>query len=264
MLTLKNILSLNVYVCPKFRKVIHRIARSLFGIWALIVFIVTLVLAGTAYYITFILASDKKAPHIAHQYISRPWAWTLFFFFGIRLNIKGTHRPDPKKVYVFVCNHQSQLDIPAYALVAPNTIRFLAKEELTKIPIMGFVIRKLYISVNRSDKKARARSMENMMSSLNEGISVFICPEGTRNRRTDNLLPFHDGAFRLAIQSQVPIAVLTIKNSGELLSPLRPIELKPGKIHCTWSSIIETKGMSETDVPQLKEKVYKIMSDNLH
>jgi 1-acyl-sn-glycerol-3-phosphate acyltransferase len=102
-----------------------------------------------------------------------------------------------------------------------------------------------------------------MQNSLRENIGIFICPEGTRNKTKEPLLDFRDGAFRLAIQAQTPLAVMTIVNSGKLLSPNRPIELAPGTIHCIWSEPISTIGMTEYDVPALREKARAIMIDTL-
>ena len=166
---------------------------------------------------------------------------------------------DPSQTYVFIANHQSFLDIPAYAIACNNSIRFLAKVELTKIPLLGYVIRKIYITVDRKDKAARLKSIENMLDSLREEISVFICPEGTRNRTEKPLLDFHDGAFRLAIESQLPLAVLTVKGAEKLLSPLRPLELSPGTITCVWAKPIATSGMNIDDLPRLKEEARNLM-----
>ena len=209
------------------------------------------------------LVKKENAPFIAHRYISRNWSKIIFIFYGIKIETKNSELLDDKQTYVFISNHRSQLDIPAYAIATKHTIRFLAKAELTKIPFLGYIIKRLYISVNRKDKAARAQSMENMMQSLKDEISVFICPEGTRNKGNEPLLPFHDGAFRLAIQAQVPLAILAIKNSGNLLSPLRPIELSPGKITCEWCKPLSTSGMTEADIPILKELAYKVLLDQL-
>ena len=236
-----------------------RILKTLFGIWGGILFSLSMILSTICFFIVFLVAPKKKAPHIAHKYISRNWAKLIFPFFGVYVRVKNREFIDPQKTYVFVANHRSQLDIPAYAIACKNTLRFLAKEELTKIPLLGYVIKKLYISVNRKDKAARLRSMENMMTSLRDGISVFICPEGTRNKTADPLLPFHDGAFRLAIEAQVPLAVMTVLNSDKLLSPLHPIELSPGIIDCVWDKPIETLGMTEADIPRLKEMAIALM-----
>lgn len=238
----------NYYIRP----MIIRALRFLFGIYAALVFTVTMLIVVIAFFCIFYFAPKKKSPHWAHRYVSHNWAKTLFIFFGVRWKIKNGHLINPKVNYVFVANHRSMLDIPAYALACKNTFRFLAKAELAKIPVLGFIIRNLYITVNRKDKNDRVRSMEAMKHSLRDGISIFICPEGTRNTTKEPLLDFRDGAFRIAIEAQVPIAVLTILNAEKLLSPLRPIELRPGTVDLVWSEPIHTKGMTMGDVEKLR------------
>jgi 1-acyl-sn-glycerol-3-phosphate acyltransferase len=242
---------------------IEKFLRTVFGVWALLVFSLSLLIAGILYFFIFSFLPAAKAPHIAHRKVSRNWAGILFILFGVRVVIKNKSVLKANQVYVFAANHRSMLDIPAYALSCSHTFRFLAKAELTKIPVLGYIIRHLYISVDRKNKAARAKSMENMQGSLEEGISVFICPEGTRNKSDAPLLPFHDGAFRLAIAAQVPLAVLTILNSGELLSPKHPLMLKPGRIYCVWAEPVDTKGMTEADIPMLRERVRAIMETEL-
>jgi 1-acyl-sn-glycerol-3-phosphate acyltransferase len=239
-----------------------RALRFLYGILAAVLFASLLVIVVPIYFVIFSVFSEKKAPHIAHK-VSRMWAKTSFILFFVRLKIKSRELIDKNKTYVFIGNHLSQLDIPAYAIACKNTIRFLAKVELTKIPLMGYVIHKLYLSVDRSSSEARKQSMLNMRKSIEDGVSVFICPEGTRNRTDKPLLDFKDGAFRLAIETQVPLAVFTILDSQKLLSPLRPVELAPGAIHAIWDKPIDTTGMTEADVPALKEKARELMLQHL-
>lgn len=162
-----------------------------------------------------------------------------------------------------MANHRSMLDIPLYALSCKNTFRFLAKAELTKVPLLGYVIKKLYITVNRGDRRDRSRSLEAMTASIKENISVFLCPEGTRNTTGTPLLEMKDGAFLTAIKTQLPIAVLTVMNTEKLLSPKRPFELRPGKMIAHWSEPIETKGMNESDIGVLKERIRKMMMEIL-
>ena len=242
---------------------LFRPLRFLYGILTAILFAVSMLIVVPCYFFVFSFYSQSKAPHVAHKYISRRWAKLIYLLFFLRVKIKGEEFIDEKKTYVFIANHVSQLDVPAYAIACKNTIRFLAKAELTKIPLMGYIIRKLYLSVDRSDKEARHRSMMNLRKSLEEGISVFICPEGTRNRTSEPLLDFKDGAFRLAIEGQVPLAVLTVMDSQKLLSPLRPVELAPGTIHAFWDKPIDTMGMTEADLPVLMEKARALMLSHL-
>jgi 1-acyl-sn-glycerol-3-phosphate acyltransferase len=236
-----------------------RVLRVLFGIYALLLFPVTLVVMTLLYVIIFTCVPKKKAPHVAHR-LSRVWARLLMIIFFLPTRIRNRHFIDRNKTYVFVANHQSQLDIPLYALACDNTFRFLAKAELTKIPLMGFIIRNLYLSVNRKDRHDRNKSIEVMKRSLDENISVFLCPEGTRNKHEEPpLLEFRDGAFRLAVATQTPLAPLVVLNTGRKLSPLHPIALAPGTLHAVWLEPIETKGMTLEDVPKLKERVMQGM-----
>lgn len=236
-----------------------RALRVIFGIYALLIFPGTLIIATIVYATIFLIFPNKKAPHIAHRF-SRAWARLLLILFFIPTRIRNKEYVDPNRTYVFIANHQSQLDIPLYALACKNTFRFLAKAELTKIPLMGFIIRKLYLSVKRQDRADRNKSIEVMRKTLEEGISVFLCPEGTRNRHEDPpLLEFREGAFRLAVATQTPIAGLVVLNTGRKLNPLQPIALAPGMLHAVWLRPIETKGMTMEDVPKLKERVMNEM-----
>ncbi len=242
---------------------IIKFLRNLFGFYAILIFIVVLIVAAICHTLVFTFVNEKRAPFFAHKWVSRPWARTLFIFYGIRLKTYDQKILDPNQTYVFIANHRSLLDIPAFALAHHHTFRFLAKAELLKLPLFGYLIKKLYITVDRKDKTARAKSMENMIKSIREGISVFIYPEGTRNKTDNPLLPFHDGAFRLAIQTQLPIAILVIKNADHLLSPKYPFALRPGKIICQWCETIPTTGLTQADLPMLKEKAAKMMEERL-
>ncbi|MEW6468631.1 MAG: lysophospholipid acyltransferase family protein [Bacteroidota bacterium] len=234
----------------------------LIGICAMIFFIVTVPLFFLAYVILFAALPEKKAPHAAHA-VSRFWAFLLSLVMLIPARVKGKEKIDPRQTYVFVANHQSQLDIPLYALSCRNTFRFLAKAELGRIPLLGYVIRRLYLTVNRKDKADRAKSLQLMLSSIREGVSVFICPEGTRNRTSRPLLDFHDGAFRLAIEAQVPLAVLTVIDNRRRNSPKNPFSLRPGIMRAVWADPIPTTGLGQEDVPALKRMAYDIMLKNL-
>lgn len=236
--------------------------KMLFGIYCALVFVASLPVLVLAYAIIFNCFSKQKAPHIAHK-LSQYWAKFLLLAFFIRLKVKNKEKIDPLKTYVFVCNHQSQLDIPVFALACTNTFRFLSKAELTKIPLLGYVIKNLYITVDRKDKVNRSRSIQLMKQSIYEHISVFICPEGTRNRSDQPLLNFKDGAFRLAIETQTPLAVLTLIDSGKRNSPKIPLAVAPGTIHGIWSEPIPTNGLTIADAAMLKEKAQQLMLNNL-
>lgn len=238
-----------------------RLLKIVFGCYAFVIFLCSLLIVFPCYYLVFKLSAESKAPARAHA-ISRAWAQFLFTFYLVRYKIKNKHLIDPDKTYVFVANHRSMLDIPLFARSCTNTFRFLSKAELAKIPLLGYVIKKLYITVDRDNSRDRSRSIDTMRKTIEENISVFLCPEGTRNTSDKPLLPFKDGAFRLAIATQTPVAVLTIFDSDKFLPP-NSIALTPGTIHAVWSEPIETKGMTEADVDALKRKAASVMTELL-
>ncbi len=241
---------------------LSKILRFLFSIYGILVYLLFSTASLPFYFIIFSCFPAKKSPHTAHV-VSRIVFRLFLSFFLIRIDIKGTEFVSSKKTYVFICNHRSLLDIPLAALSCKNTFRFLSKIELTKIPVMGYVIRKLYIAVDRSSKENRSKSFETMKKSIVDGISVFLFPEGTRNKTSNLLLDMREGAFRLAIETQTPIAILTVLNSHELLPPSGLMALRPGTLHAIWSEPIETKGMSADDFQTLKTKAHRLMKDNL-
>ena len=230
-----------------------RFLKIAFGCYAFLIFLLSLLVVFPLYFFVFKWSAPRHAPARAHR-ISRGWAQFLFTFFMIRYKVKNKHLIDPRKTYVFVANHRSMLDIPLFARSCKNTFRFLSKAELGKIPLLGYVIRNLYITVNRDSKHDRSRSIDAMRKTIKKGISVFLCPEGTRNTTDKHLLPFKDGAFRLAIATQTPVAIITVFDSDKFLSPYT-IALRPGTIHAVWSEPVQTKGMGDGDVEKLKEMV---------
>ena len=181
----------------------------------------------------------------------------------IRIKVRHKNLIDPKEPYVIISNHTSQLDIVACAISNPGVFKFLAKVDLLKIPFFGYAIKKMYITVKRESKEDRARSLEKMAASLDDGISVHIFVEGSRNRTSEPLKSFYDGAFKLAIESGMPLAVLTIVGSSERNSPGRFPMLSPGTITCHWDEPINTQGMTLNDVSKLKARCRELMMGHI-
>jgi len=242
--------------------IFSKIGKSIFAVYAIIIVALSHLIIIPAYFFVFIFLPKKNTPVNAHK-VSRFWAWLLFTFFFIRTNIKGKEYIDPNQAYVFVSNHSSQLDIPLFARACTNTFRFLSKIEVTRIPLIGYIVKRIYITVDRKDRRDKVRSVEKMKSSLlDDGVSIVLFPEGTRNRSERPLLDFKDGAFRLAVETQLPIAVLTILNTREYL-PANKFEMKPGVVRAIWSEPIQTKGLTLDDIPKLKELVKEVLLKNL-
>ena len=186
----------------------------------------------------------------------------LLFVCGIRLKVHGKERIKTDRNYVFVANHLSQVDIITTASAVPQPVRFLAKAEIKKIPFFGYMTKMLAIMVDRKNKESREKSVRYMVDELGKGHSLFLYPEGTRNRTEQPLKEFKDGAFRVAIMAQVPIAVQTLIGTKEVNNP-KGLQLFPGTVQVYYGNPIETRGMTLEDVPRLSELVKQEMLSHL-
>ncbi len=234
----------------------------LLAIYGLTIFVITLILIVPCYFLVFLIQPENKIPFVAHKF-TRLWGNILLPLVFVRVKIKNKELIKKNRTYVFIANHLSQLDIPVYVHATHNVLRFLAKAELGKIPLLGYVIKKTYFMVRREDKSDRQKIMQLMKQTLEQRIGLFICPEGTRNRTKNILLPFKDGAFRLAIEAQVPLAVFVVYDSYLRNKPSSPLSLIPGTIHGEWIEVVDTTGMTEKDVPALKERVWRDMEKSI-
>jgi 1-acyl-sn-glycerol-3-phosphate acyltransferase len=103
--------------------------------------------------------------------------------------------------------------------------------------------------------------MELLNNYLKDGQSIFIFPEGTRNKSGENnLLPFKDGAFRLAIDLQVPILPQVYINTDYIM-PYKPLLMRPARIDVYYLDPISTEGLTMQDLQNLKEQVRSVISE---
>lgn len=137
---------------------------------------------------------------------------------GWKLKIFGTEHYDGKEARVFVCNHQSFLDMPLQAQL-PYHFKWVSKKELFSIPIMGwFMSLTKQLSVIRGKSSAHDL-LRQALPMLQNGISVSIFPEGTRTRNVDELLPFKKGAFLLAKEAGVKVQPMVLDGTFHLNQP---------------------------------------------
>lgn len=243
------------------KQALFTIFHFLWAVWGFSAFISIVAILTPIYALLLLFGGNKMALRCiwfnAH-YVS-PFLIRLML---IRLHIHGADLVKREATYIYVSNHLSQIDILANASAVPHPIKFLAKMEVKYIPFFGFMVKMLAIVVDRQNKDSREQSFERMLVALKQGESLFLYPEGTRNRTGQPLKEFKDGAFRAAILAQVPIVVQTLVNPRELNNP-DGIHLQPGRLDLYFSAPIDTRGMSLEDVPRLKRQVIDEMMRHL-
>ncbi|MBY0435625.1 MAG: 1-acyl-sn-glycerol-3-phosphate acyltransferase [Cyclobacteriaceae bacterium] len=194
--------------------------------------------------------------------INRWWAHLTFFFNFLSVKVECQTPLDPRKQYIFCPNHFSYLDIPTMGLTPINTI-FVGKNDMENIPLFGFMYRKLHITVDRNKLKSKYDTFIKSRLALDQGKSLVIYPEGgIFSKEPPNMVRFKDGAFRLAIEKQIPIVPVTIPNNWILL-PDTELLVRPGTVKVIFHTPIETKGMDMSEVDALKHQVFQIIDTQL-
>lgn len=200
----------------------------------------------------------QRAVVVTHFFI-KCWSRIYSVLNFIPYEIRHRERIKRGASYIFVSNHTSYMDIPALVVTIKGQFRALAKKELLKIPVFGWIAQIMCVVVDRSSNESRRKSMDNLKRILGMGISVLIFPEGTQNRTKEMLQPFYDGAFRIAVETQEPMIPIVVIGAGEIMPPGR-VFIRPGKIVVVVGEEISTTGLTLADVKELREKVFGVMS----
>ena len=240
-----------------------RIFRNLWAIYAIVLFLAFMAITMPIFLLNMAFSPEEKSLRRNIAFLHHVFTPAFLSLVGIRVKIEGREKLDASRSYVIIGNHNSALDFIVNAAAFPGVFRFLAKQELHKVPVFGWVVKKMCLSVDRRSAMSRARSVVELKQQLAAGWSIFIYPEGGRNRTGEPLAPFYDGAFRIAIQTRAPIAIQTIVNIKDIASTARSIDLKPGTVRIIWEEPIETSGIRTEDIPELKDRVRNIMLAHL-
>ena len=235
--------------------------RLLYKVYFLVVFYITLALLYP--FFSYLLA-DRSRWSRAFIWMKR-WGALLRFLTGICVKTNTEHAfPNPP--YVVVCNHQSYIDtILMYACV-PDYFVFLGKAELSKWPLFHvFFTKGMNILVDRSSVRRSHGAFQDAHNRLTLGRSVVLFPEGGIPPNTPELARFKHGAFRLAIEHQVPIVPITIVNSWKHFNSnaLLTGEGGPGSYKVIVHPAIHTTGKSNQDLVNLRNQAFEVINKPL-
>jgi len=185
------------------------------------------------------------------------------FLWGVRVVQHNRDIVDTRnKQYVYVANHRSDLDgLVTYSMMGGD-FKFIGKKQILSWPFFGFLVGKLHVTVDRSSPESRKESMRDMHRAVEGGASMMIHAEGWCNFSNDYVLPLKRGAFKLAIETGLPIAVYTMVGIGEVW-PKTTLRLSPGTVHVYWETVIPTTGLKEEDEASLMDQVSSIWEKRL-
>ena len=227
----------------------------LYRIWFYILVLVPIIIL-----FPFILAtilSEKTYPLFFK--IARLWSKIILIGMGFNYSIEGDEVFEDGKSYMLVANHTSMTDIMLMLIAVKNhPFVFVGKKELAKIPIFGFIYKRVCILVDRSNSKSRYQVFERAQKRIHQGLSICIFPEGGVPEEHIVLDEFKDGAFRIAIEHGLPIVPMVFFDNKKRFS-YTFFSGTPGKMRAKIYPIIETKGKTLEDRNALKQQVRDII-----
>jgi 1-acyl-sn-glycerol-3-phosphate acyltransferase len=161
--------------------------------------------------------------------VRRIWSPVLLWAGGAQYTVRGLEKADFTRPAIYVCNHQSTLDIPALFAALPVNFRFVAKQQLKHVPVLGWYMSMAqFVFVDRSNHKKAIRSLELAAQRIRGGISIGMFAEGTRSE-DQSVMPFKKGPFAVAMKAGVPVVPVVIEGSGKLM-PKNSWNITPGPV----------------------------------
>lgn len=195
--------------------------------------------------------------------MARIWAKFILFGMGFYYKIDKNQEMEDRKSYMIVANHTSMADIMLMLALTKNPFVFVGKKELSKIPLFGFFYKRSCILVDRSSSKSRMEVFNRAQKRINQGLSICIFPEGGVPDDESVLLDtFKDGAFRLAIDHQIPIVPITFADNKKRFS-YTFFSGSPGLMRVKMHSHIETSGKTSDNRKEVREEVRDIIFSQL-
>ena len=195
-----------------------------------------------------VLFSILINPHFASRVFAVSWARWLAWLTPISVRVEGGENADRGRSYVVISDHHSMYGIiVVYGWLALD-LKWVMKQELRKIPAIGIGCEKAgHIFVDRRNPQRARKALDEALARLGQGIGILFFVEGTRSK-DGRLLPFKKGAFRTAIEQQIPLLPVTLIGTRDIL-PNSTVRLFPGAARMVVHPCIETEGMdaSQTD-----------------
>jgi 1-acyl-sn-glycerol-3-phosphate acyltransferase len=227
---------------------IKNILGRVFAFWALLVFTATLLLIAIPVWLTSFQPEPKKTISIFKIFIV--WMKAFFVLTGVKRIFKGKEHFKKGENYIVICNHRSFMDVPLSSPGIPGANKTIAKAGMAKIPLFGLIYKSGSVLVDRKSEQSRKASYTKMKEVLQMGLHMCLYPEGTRNKTNEPLQRFHDGAFKLAVETQKQIIPAVIFYTNIVLPRNKTFYFWPHKVEMHFLEAIPVKDRMAEDIKQ--------------
>lgn len=210
-----------------------------------------------------VVVTSSEKFYSAFFKIARAWANTILFVMGFKIDLTTEQKLDDTKSYMFCPNHTSMIDIMVMLSVAKNPFVFVGKKELTKIPIFGYFYKRTCIIVDRNNNKSKTAVFNEARRRLSDGLDICIFPEGlVPDDESTVLSEFKNGAFRLAIEYQIPIVPITMYDCKKRFS-YTFFSGSTGKLRVKVHHFIQTETLTLKNCGSLKKQTFNLIYNEL-
>lgn len=174
--------------------------------------------------IEWIIGKFNKDFHDRSSLAIVQWAFRVVLFCaGTKIIVKGEENVPKDTPVLYVANHRSYFDIILTYVRVPRPTGYISKKEMDKVPLLGVWMRHLHcLFLDRNDIKQGLQIILTAIEKAKSGISICIFPEGTRNKTGGEMLPFHEGSFKIAEKAGTPIIPITLVNTEEIFEKHLP------------------------------------------
>lgn len=241
-------------------RLLRFIGHRLYTTWATFWFVMPFVLT---YPLQWAL-SQRPAWHRYLHTLNRYWSKLFIRMWGMPVETVGAHRLPVGHPCVYVANHSSYIDIPLLFRTIPGWLNIMGKSSLARVPVWGPIFGRAYITVDRESAVSRGRAMVQARRTLEAGRSVVIFPEGAISKTPGQQLePFKDGAFQLAIAAGVPIVPITMPLNHRFMPDVGGLRVRYSRLAIIVHPPLPTTGLTAADAPALKQRAYDLIASAL-
>ncbi|MEE4356166.1 MAG: lysophospholipid acyltransferase family protein [Desulfococcaceae bacterium] len=240
----------------------NTVVRKLYPVYRWFIFTPYLIISTFIFGLTAAALCFFMDPKLPSRICGAGWARLNGLLTPMFVTVRGRENIDPEQSYVIAVNHRSQYDVLLLYGWLGIDFKWVMKKELRKVPIIGISCEKLgHIFIDRTDRNAAIRSINEAKKKIRNGTSVLFFPEGTRSR-SGKMLPFKKGAFKMALDLGLPILPLSILGTREILPPDTK-DIFPGKAELIIHPPVSIAGYDDENLEALMEKVKNIIAGPL-
>ena len=185
---------------------------------------------------------------------------------GVKLTVIGEENVPTDVPVLYIGNHRSFFDVPLTYPRCPIRTGYIAKKEMEKVPLLSTWMKRLHcLFLDRNDLKQGLKTILTAIEKVKSGISICIFPEGTRNKNEDELdmLPFHEGSFKIAAKTNCPIIPMAISGSADIWENHFP-RVKKTHVILEYGKPIYPKERDKDEQKRIGEHCSNIIRETIH